>query len=56
MCNYKCPSIHLEKIQWSGIAPCDMKLKVSGHMYPGSGVQTGIGCTVTGCYCSSETG
>ena len=54
MCNFKCPYIYLEQVvKWSGIAPCDTKLEINGHMYPGSGLQTGIGFTVTGYYFSS---
>ena len=47
---FKCPKIHLRKVldKWSGIDPCDMNLKVSGHMYPGSGLQTEIECSDSG--------
>ena len=46
---YECPYIYLEILnKWQEIASCDINLEVSEHMYPGSGLQTGIGCSYTG--------
>ena len=42
--------MHLENIKdkCQGIASCNVKLEVSRHKFPGTGLQTGIGCSDTG--------
>ena len=46
--------MHLENIKdkCQGTALCNVNLEVSRHMFPGTGLQTGIGGSDTGLYSS----